>query len=238
MSNENVGWDISAEAWIRNVETDVNRLHVLDPVMREQAGDVQGKRVLDVGCGEGRFCRMMGARGAVAVGIDPTAKFIERAQERDPGGEYRVAGGEALPFEDESFDLVVGYLVLIDIADFQAAIREMARVVKPGGRILIANLNSFVTTMVNPWIQDDRGWRLYFAMDNYPQEREAVVTWSGIVIKNHHRPLHMYMNAFINAGLRLERYLEPVPTEDAISLAPSIADYKRIPYMNVMVWSK
>lgn len=232
------GWDDSAGAWIKSVENDVNRLYVLDPAMLEQAGDVTGLRVLDVGCGEGRFCRMLSARGAETVGIDPTAGLIARAKEMHPTGDYRIGEAEALQFEDGAFDIVVGYLVLIDIDDIKTAIREMVRVLKSGGRILIANLNSFTTTMANPWIRDDRGWRLYFAMDDYPKERHGMVSWNGITIKNYHRPLHMYLNPFIDEGLRLARYLEPVPTEEAIRQSPGLEDYLRIPYMNVMVWEK
>ena len=50
-----------------------------------------------------------------------------------------------MPFPGASFDLVVSYLTLIDIADFRLALQEMVRVLQPGGTLLIANLNSFVT---------------------------------------------------------------------------------------------
>jgi ubiquinone/menaquinone biosynthesis C-methylase UbiE len=65
---------------------------------------------------------------------------------RDPGGDYQLARAEALPFPNASFDLVVSYLTLIDIANFRLALMEMARVLMPAGTLLIANLNSFIAS--------------------------------------------------------------------------------------------
>ncbi len=74
--------------------------------------------------------------------IRPPA-LIDHARALDPEGDYRIESAEALGFADAEFDLVVSYLSLIDIPDASAAIREMVRVLKPGGTLLIANLTSF-----------------------------------------------------------------------------------------------
>src|SRR5688572_9701063 len=152
MSN---GWDESVDAWIAAMGSrgDYTREHVLDtPMMARVSGRGFGF-ALDVGCGEGRFCRMMQDCGIRTVGIDPTAALIEHARSLDPDGDYRIGRAEALEFPDESFDLVVSYLSLVDIPDAETAIAEMARVLRPGGALLIANLNSFNTAVV------DGGWQ-------------------------------------------------------------------------------
>ena len=113
------------------------REHVLDPVMLCRVAEGRFERALDVGYGEGRFCRMLSAAGLAATGIDPTGPLIETARQRDPSGDYRLGEAGELEFEAASFDLVVSYLTLIDIADFRAAIDEMARVLKPGARSLL-----------------------------------------------------------------------------------------------------
>lgn len=232
------GWDASAQAWIKNVEVDATRLYVLDAPMLAECGDVDGKPVLDAGCGEGRFSRMLTERGAVVSGIDPTVDFIDLAKQKHPGGDYRVGFAENLPYDSESFDLVISYLVILDVDDYLGAISEMARVLKPGGRIVLANLQSFATTRVDPWVEDESGNRLHLAVDNYSEERGDAVAWNGISIINYHRPLSSYLNAFINQGLVLTRFLEPLPSAEAVEKIPRLSEYLRIPFMLVMTWSK
>jgi ubiquinone/menaquinone biosynthesis C-methylase UbiE len=143
----NNGWEHSAQAWIDSMgeRGDWGREHVLDPVMRSRVAAGRFACALDVGCGEGRFCRMLKAAGVAATGIDPTHRLVEAARRRDPSGDYRLGCAERLEFEPASFDLVVSYLTLVDMADFRMAISEMARVLKPGGSLLIANLTGFTS---------------------------------------------------------------------------------------------
>jgi ubiquinone/menaquinone biosynthesis C-methylase UbiE len=108
---------------------------------------------------------------------DPTQALLAQARKRDPSGDYRLARAEALPFPDAGFDLVVSYLTLIDIADFGAALREMARVLKPGGILLIANLNSFITSCPRAWIMDSDGHYLHYPVDRYLDEFRG--GWNG-----------------------------------------------------------
>jgi len=236
---EGNGWDSSAQAWIEFVRTgDSNRDYVLDPVMLDLAGDVRGKKVLDAGCGEGRFCRMLAARGAQTTGIDPTAELIELAQKDHPCGRYVQCGAEALPFEDGSFDLAVSYLTLIDIDDYETAIKEMARVLRPGGRLAIANLNSFVTTRSEGWVKDDKGNRLYVPVDNYFEFVPQQVEWRDIEIVNWHRPFEAYMRALLGQRLRLIQFREPKPTCEGLQKVPSLASALRVPWFHAMLWEK
>jgi ubiquinone/menaquinone biosynthesis C-methylase UbiE len=92
---------------------DWGREHVLDPIMLKRALARRFERALDVGCGEGRFCRMLRANGIPVVGIDPTEELLAAARRRDARGEYQIARAESLPFPDASFDLVVSYVTLL-----------------------------------------------------------------------------------------------------------------------------
>lgn len=129
------GWQDSAEAWVADQGEygDFGRRYVLDPVMLPRALARGPRNALDVGCGEGRFCRMLKSQGVDVVGVDPTPALLAAARARDIQGTYVDAFAEQLPFDDEAFDLVVSYLSLIDIPDIQSAIPEMARVLRPGG---------------------------------------------------------------------------------------------------------
>jgi ubiquinone/menaquinone biosynthesis C-methylase UbiE len=126
---------------------------------------------LDVGCGEGRFCRLLKSAGVTVTGIDPTVRLLDVARQRDPTGDYRIGVAERLEFESESFDLVVSYVTLVDIVDFRTAIREMARVLKPGGSLLVANLAGFISAgAAQGWVRDEAGRRLHFPVDRYLDE--------------------------------------------------------------------
>lgn len=238
MSDEQAGWDASAGAYIAFQDQrggDPSRTLLLDPVMLEQCGDVTGARVLDLGCGEGRFCRTLAERGARAVGIDPTAAMVAAARERDPGGAYLRAPAEALPFRDGAFDIVVSYITLVDVRGYREAIREMARALAPGGRLAVANLG-FITASAG-WQRDADGRRLYHRIDRYLKERPQTYEWRGMRIVNWHRPLSAYMAAYLGAGLELRAFLEPRPSDDSLRDS-ELEDCYRVPDFTVMRWDK
>ena len=233
------GWQASANAWIADMgeQGDFGRRYVLDPIMLPRALARAPKKALDVGCGEGRFCRMLKQHSIDVTGVDPTPGLIEAARARDADGAYLEATAERLPFDDDAFDLVVSYLSLIDIPDIEAAIPEMARVLAPSGALLIANLNSFNTACFDTgWIKDSAGRRIYFPIDNYLEERSMWIEYRGIRIRNHHRPMSAYMRALLDAGLRLSYFDEPVPSAHA--MPGKAASYRRVPWFLVMEWIK
>jgi 2-polyprenyl-3-methyl-5-hydroxy-6-metoxy-1,4-benzoquinol methylase len=96
-------------------------------------------RVLDVGCGEGRFAAALAGAGASVVGIDVAEEPLRRARERHPELElHRVAEAEALPFADSSFDLVWAGEVIEHVADTSAWLSELRRVLRSGASLLLS----------------------------------------------------------------------------------------------------
>lgn len=232
------GWDDSAAAWVQALgqHGDYTRTHILDPVMKARIAGRGFASALDVGCGEGRFCRIMRELGVAAVGIDPTQALLERARHLDPAGDYRLARAEALPFPNDQFDLVVSYLTLIDIDDAEQAIAEMVRVLKPSGTLLIANLTSFSTAAAPGWVRDAAGKAIHcHPIDNYLDERAEWFEWDGIRIKNWHRPLSTYMRLLLGHGLRLTFFDEPSATDPDSERA---AHVRRRPWAMAMEWRK
>lgn len=106
----------------------------------ELAGDVTGRDVLDVGCGDGSLAADFREKGARFVGIDPSRAMIADACERVPGALFCAGTGEALPFASESFDLVTAVTVLCFAPDAAPIFDEMARVLRPDGRLVIGEL--------------------------------------------------------------------------------------------------
>jgi SAM-dependent methyltransferase len=97
----------------------------------------RGTKLLDMGCGAGRFCRIAADRGAQIAGIDATAAFIEIARKRVAGGDFRVGDIEHVPWLDDSFDVVTGFNSFIFALDIRRALREARRVARPGGTVAI-----------------------------------------------------------------------------------------------------
>lgn len=230
------GWDESAAAWIAQIGDagDFGRQFVLDAPMLAHIRNRGFSRALDVGCGEGRFCRMMHAEGIATVGIDPTAALIVRARSLDPGGDYRIGHAESFDFGKDAFDIVVSYLTLVDIDDIDRAILNMARALRPGGTLLVANLTSFNTAgMPEGWRESDGTAR--FSIDRYLEERAVWLEMHGIRVRNWHRPLEMYMRAFLSAGLLLRNFAEPSPSGGDPERSER---YRRVPWFHIMAWQK
>lgn len=92
-----------------------------------------GRLTLDIGCGEGRVSRDLRRLGHNVVGIDQAPSMISAAREADPDGEYVEADAASLPFEDGAADLALLFMSLMDADDMAGVLREVARVLEPGG---------------------------------------------------------------------------------------------------------
>lgn len=232
------GWNSSAPTWINRIgdDGDFSRQHVLDAPMLTRVASLQPQNALDVGCGEGRFCRMLSNLDVATVGIDPIETMIEQARKRHPNGEYHIGYAENLPFADSTFDLVVSYLTLIDIDFLDKAAKEMARVLRPGGSLLIANLSSFSTSsaICGKRICKETGEQIR-PLGKYLAVEKAWFEWDGLRIQNWHRPLSTYMSAFLGTGLTLRSFEEPAPSGGP---PERIQAYEKMPYLMTMEWEK
>ena len=126
----------------------------------ELMGELRNARVLDVGCGEGALVCTAAARGAVATGLDPDPAMLAAARMRAAGAHVQAAFVEGrieqIPFADASFDVVVAITVLCFLTDASGAVREMARVLRPGGRLVLGELGRWsfwaMTRRVRGWL--------------------------------------------------------------------------------------
>jgi len=113
------------------------------------AGPLHGRRVLDVGCGDGTYVIEAASRGAVVTGVDSSQRMLDAARQRarDAGVECRLelADATSLPFSDASFDVVFIVTALCFVEDADKAFREAARVLVPGGRLVVGELNRWST---------------------------------------------------------------------------------------------
>ncbi|MEM9438031.1 MAG: bifunctional 2-polyprenyl-6-hydroxyphenol methylase/3-demethylubiquinol 3-O-methyltransferase UbiG [Pseudomonadota bacterium] len=132
-------WWSDEVRWIRTLKNMVpGRLSYFDTLV-----DWDGRKVLDLGCAGGFMAEALAERGATVTGIDPAADAIQaaRAHALGNGITYDVGVGEALPYDDASFDHVVCVDVLEHVQDLHQVCREVARVLKPGGTLLFDTIN-------------------------------------------------------------------------------------------------
>lgn len=126
------GWDDVAEEWTRFVRTDSDVLYPANAAEFARFLPLPGRLTIDVGCGEGRFDRLLSHAGHRVIGIDSSPRLIRLAAEADPQGDYRVADAQALPLDSGTADLVISFMALHDIRDLRAALMEARRVLVKG----------------------------------------------------------------------------------------------------------
>jgi ubiquinone/menaquinone biosynthesis C-methylase UbiE len=124
------------------------------------AGDLHGRRVLDVGCGDGAQSVVACQRGARVTGVDTSPAMLEAARRRAeidcPGTiGWCQASAERLPFESKVFDAVITVTALCFVKDPQRAVLEAARVLRPGGRLIIGELGMYSLWALSRRL---RGW--------------------------------------------------------------------------------
>ncbi len=104
-------------------------------------GDVEGKKVLDVGCGTGRMIENLRKFQAKPVGLDISKEMLRIARKKFLGTEFVLGDIENLPFEDDEFDMVLSSFVLVHLGDLRLAFEEVHRVLKDGGVFIVTNIN-------------------------------------------------------------------------------------------------
>ncbi len=196
-------------------------------------------RVLDVGAGEGQLARLAVAVGAgEAIGVDPTRAQVDEAVARGGGPTYLRAEAARLPFVDGAFDGVIACLVFEHIEEMDQAVGEVARVLEPGGRFLFLLNHPLLQTPGSGWIDDhvldppEQYWRIGPYLTESSEVEEVA---KGVFIPFIHRPLSRYVNALVEAGLVMERMIEPPPPEGFLARAPEYPDAATIPRLLVLL---
>lgn len=178
-----------------------------------------GDLTVDIGCGEGRVSRDLAALGHRVVGIDGSMSMARAAADH-PGTHGAVVIGDAarLPFVDASADLAVAFMCLQDVDEFETAIAEAARVLRPGGILVMAIVHPInsVGGFEEPRDGDDPrfvitdGW-----FDRHPIADRCARDGLEMTFHSEHRPLVDYTEALYDAGFLIERIREPTELDPA-----------------------
>ena len=230
-------WTEAAQDWI---ETDqAVRTGMLDRWMLHALGDVGGKSVIDIGCGEGRFSRILAKLGATVTGVDLTEPLIARARSLASEGEnYIIGNAENLHgIDGDAYDLAVSYIVLVDLLDYRAAINAAYRVLRPGGRFVVCNIHPMRSSQPGGWIKKG-DTKLFYPVDDYTHEGPHEFTWWGKTFVNMHRTLSSHIAAFLDAGFSLTALYEPTPSAEELASNPTFDDEYRAPNFIIYILEK
>jgi ubiquinone/menaquinone biosynthesis C-methylase UbiE len=201
-------YDSFAESYSTDNESSLFNAYYERPAIINLAGDVDGHRILDGGCGSGPLFAALRAKGAIVTGFDASPAMIELARQRlGENADLHVADlSRPLPFADGAFDDVVISLVLHYLQDWTAPLAELRRILKPGGRLIVSVYHPTVYKLGHPDAD-------YFAVTQFSEEY-ALNDGQGMVLTFWHRPLHAMTDAFTEAGFRISVISEPPFTPD------------------------
>lgn len=196
-------------AWAPSYDGEANPLIAVEgPVVRELLRDLAPGRALDAACGTGRQLRLLTELGHETVGVDASAEMLSRARAAQPAADVREGDLLALPFEGGDFDVAVCALALGHLRELDAAIRELARVLRRGGRLIVS--------VIHPQLVALGGAALFTRAGGEPAFIREAPHLHGD-----------YLAAFAAAGLGVSRCVEPVWVPETAAMVGKAA--ARIP---------
>jgi ubiquinone/menaquinone biosynthesis C-methylase UbiE len=226
MPNE-IGFEPFADFWNDAVGEHGDQFHnrYVYPALFAALGDLTGLTVLDLGSGNGASSRALAHAGGRVTGVEIAPTLVGHAREwerRNPLGiHYVVSSAAAIPdLADATFDRAVANMVLMDIEDCKGLIREVGRLLKPGGR--------FVATFFHPCFEpaDGASWLSEHIWPDPPKISRRIWRYRDchdaegfakpdqpVPQRYYHRPLSWYVERFVAAGLLIDHLGEPGPVE-------------------------
>lgn len=213
---------------IRENRNNANNLFEI-PALFSMLPDLNGKKVLDLGCGFGEHCKRFVDEGAVkVVGIDISEKMLEVARKENysPKITYINMAMEDVVQLNEQFDIVISSLAFHYIEDFSGVVRNIYEMLCNGGIFVFSQENPLCTCHCggNRWTRDENGNKLYLNLANYGVEGEKESTWFVDNVRKYHRTFSTIINTLIEAGFTIEKMIEPLPTEELLAEHPEYKD--------------
>lgn len=197
MSEEHA-WEAGARDWVELARNNADGPRLAHDESIRALLPPPGGPALDVGCGEGRWTRELRERGYDVVGVDRSEKLLEEARAADPSSRYELAEADSLPAGDGGAALLLCVNVLMHVVDLDAVVREFARVLAPGGIVVLGLTHPVMEAGTFDEEANELRVRDYFAA-----EEHAIPLGHGHVF-HQHRTLEGYVRPFLAAGFALD----------------------------------
>jgi 2-polyprenyl-3-methyl-5-hydroxy-6-metoxy-1,4-benzoquinol methylase len=204
---------------------------------------VGGRRVLDLGCGAGQLAHHLAEQGAAeVVGVDVSERMLALARSdwAHPRVTYLKDSLEGVTFPPARFDLVVSSLVLHYVDDYPGLVRRIAGWLPAGGILVYSTEHPIYTARLpgDGWVLDEAGRRARWGIDHYGEEGARQETWFVSGVRKVHRTLATLVNGVVDAGLVVDRVVEPIPGEQWFRDHPNAQDERRRPMFLLLRASK
>lgn len=204
------------------------------PLLLNLLPQPDGLLVLDLGCGAGQLSHHLATAGAaevVAIDVSETMLRLARSERGHPRVTYRQQPIEELRFRDGRFDLIVSSLALHYVEDYRGLVRRIGSWLKPGGVLVYSTEHPIYTARLpgEGWIADQNGKRVGWRIDNYFHEGLRKERWFVEGVRKYHRTMSTLLDGLLDAGLRIERVIEPAPTSERLEQRPHERDELRRP---------
>ena len=194
--------------------------------LRAMLPPMAGRRVVDLGCGYGWFCRWARAAGAAAVlGLDLSERMLAkaRADTDDPAIRYQRADLDRLELPEAAFDLAYSSLALHYVEDFDRLVGVVGRALMPGAPFVFSIEHPLFMAPSRPaWVTLEDGRRVW-PLDDYHREGVRTTDWLVKGVVKHHRTLATTLNTLIAHGFAIRRVEEWSPTPEQIAAIPEIS---------------
>lgn len=239
-------WNDAADDWVAHADENDYRLLFLMPRTLALLGDVRGRRVLDLGCGEGGYARELARRGATVVAVDGSERLVAVARRRAEAAgwaiEHHCRNANALDvLADASFDLVLASMSLMDVEDYPGSVREAHRVLRPGGELVMTLTHPCFTPHGAHWLRDPSGVATGYVVDRYFDRRalpERMTARFRVPVLRRHQPLEDFIAAPLAAGFALVELQEPQATPAEVAQSARFEHLTRVPYFLFLRWRR
>jgi ubiquinone/menaquinone biosynthesis C-methylase UbiE len=203
------------DKWAPTYDEQRNPLIALEEdITLDFIGDVKNQRVLDIGCGTGRYCELLAKRGAKVVGLDPSSRMLYYAKKKvttELKFELRLGGIEDAEFPTNHFNVVLSALTLGHIPELQPVIEKIGRIIKSQGRLIVSDIHPY-------WPISGHNYTEFF--DRSGQEYR---------IPEYAHLLEEYWNLFKRFKFGIEGVREPRIDGKLIERFPELKEWKEIP---------
>ena len=203
------------------------------PTLRSMLPDVDGKRVMDLGCGFGWFSRWAEQHGAASVrGVDVSSSMLERARAETTADtiEYERVDLDLLELDPDSTDLVFSSLALHYVRDLRRLLCTVAGSMTPGASMVFSVEHPIYSAPSTQQFESSATGDRIWPLDNYLVEGRRVRKWFVDGVIKEHRTVATYVNSVIDAGLVLEGIDEWGRTAEEAEARPELTDDRHRPW--------